>query len=93
MHICPFLIANAKTAKLIQPCEGAFHDPAPSPQPATVFRIALCEQVPDVAGAQSTADGLRVVGPVPQHAVRATARPTTRPLERRNAIEQWYSLG
>ena len=35
------------------------------------------------------ADVLRVVGPVPQDAVRAIARPTTRSLERQNAIEQW----
>jgi hypothetical protein len=67
-------VPYAKTAELIHPCEGAFHDPAPLPQPAAMVRIAHCEQGQDVAGAQSTADVLRIVGPVPQHTVRATAR-------------------
>ena len=62
--------------------------PAPLPQPATMFRIAHCEQGQDMAGTQNPADVLRVIGPVPQHTIRATARPTTRSLERRNAIEQ-----
>jgi len=88
VHIWPFLIPHAETAKLIQPCEGTFHNPAPSPQPATMFRIAHCEPGQDLAATQSTANTLGIVGPVPQHAVRATARPTTRPLEQRDAIEQ-----
>lgn len=89
MYICPFLIPHAQTAKLIQPCEGAFHNPALSPEDATMIRITHCEQGQDVTGAKSIADVLRVVGPVPQDAVRAIARPTTRSLERQNAIEQW----
>lgn len=88
MHICPFLIPHAKTAKLIQPREGVFHDPAPSSQTAAMFRVALCEERQDVAGTQSATDFLRVVGPVPQYAIGATARPTTQSLERRNGIEQ-----
>ena len=88
MHICPFLIPHPETAELIQPCERTFHDPPSLPQPATMFRIAPCEQGQDVAGAQSPAEVLRVVDPVPYHRIRATARPTTRYLERRNRIEQ-----
>ena len=88
MHICPFLIPHPETAELIQPCERAFHDPAPLPQPATMFRIAPGEQGQDVASAQSPADVLGVVGPVPHYTIRATARSTTRSLERRNRIEQ-----
>jgi hypothetical protein len=63
--------------------------PRPSAVSPARCRVLYCAlQRQDVAGAQSTADVLRVVGPITQYAVRATARPTTRPLERRNAIEQ-----
>jgi len=39
VHIGPFLISHAKTAKLIQPCDGTLYDPAPSAEAATMFRI------------------------------------------------------
>ena len=83
----PF-IPHADATEMIQPSEGAFHNPAPSPQPATMSGIAHCEQGQDVADTQGMADALRVVGPVSHNAVRATARSTTRSLERRNAIDQ-----
>ncbi len=89
MHICSFFIPHTKTTELVHPREGSFHDPAPSSQTAAVFRIAPCEERQDVAGTQNTTDFLRVVGPVPQYAIGATTRPTTRSLERRNGIEQW----
>ena len=88
MYICSFFIPQAKTTELIQPREGTFHDPAKSPQPTTMLGIAHCEQRGYAAGAQSTADVLRVIGPVTQHAIWATARPTTLTLEWRNTIEQ-----
>ena len=78
MNICPFFTPKAKTAELVQPREGAFYDPAPSSQTAAVFNLAHREQRQDLAGAQSKTDVLRVVGPVPQYAIGATARPTTR---------------
>jgi hypothetical protein len=62
--------------------------PSAIAQPATMLRIAHCEPGQDLPAAQSTANALGIVCPVPQHAVRATAWPTTRPLEQRNAIEQ-----
>ncbi len=42
-----------------------------------------------MAGTQSTTDVLCVVCPVPQCAIRATARPTPQSLERRNGIERF----
>ena len=92
VDICSFFVPHAKTTELIKPGKGAFHDPAPSPQTAAVFRIAHCEQGQDAAAAQSATDVVRVVGPVPEDALRPTARPTTQSLERWNGIEQWYSL-
>jgi len=93
VHIGSFLIPHAKTAELIQPCEAAFHDPAPSPQPATMFRIAHCEPRQDLALAQGTPNALGIVGPVPQHTIRATAGPTTRALEQRKGICHSYVSG
>ena len=60
----PF-IPHADVTELIQPSEGAFHDPAPSPQSAAMLGIAYREQWQDMAGTQNTADMHRVVGPVP----------------------------
>jgi hypothetical protein len=81
VHIRSFLIPQAKATELVHPREGAFHDPAPSAQTAPVFRIAHCEERQDVASTQSTADFLRVIGPVSQYAIRAKPRPTTQALE------------
>jgi hypothetical protein len=88
VHICPLLVPHAKAAELVQPCECTFHNPAPSSQAATMFRIAHREEGQSVTGTQSTADFLRVVGSVPEHAVRTTARPTTWSLKGRHGIEQ-----
>ena len=93
MHICSFLIPQAKTTELVQPREGTFYDPAPTSQTAAVFRIAHCEQRRDVTCTKSTADFLCVVGPIFQYAIGATARPTTQALQRRNGIEQRQRLG
>jgi hypothetical protein len=87
VHICSFFIPQAKTTELVHPREGAFHDPAPSSQTAAVFRIAHCEQRQDVAGTQSTTDVLCVVCPVPQYAIRATARPTPQ------SVRAYYESG
>jgi len=88
MHICSFFISQAQTAELADPRERTFHDPAPPSQAAAVFGIAHCKEWQDVAGTQSTTDVLRVVGPVPQYAIRATTRATTQSLERRDGIDQ-----
>src|SRR6516162_6194623 len=55
---------QAQAAKLIQPCEGAFHNPAPSPQPATMFRIAHGQPRQDLRDTRSIANVLGVVGSV-----------------------------
>ena len=89
MYICSLFVPHAKTTELIQPREGTFYDPAPLSQPATVLRVAHCEQRMDAAATQGTTDLLRVVRPVPEDTSRPAARPTKCALERRNVIEQW----
>lgn len=66
MHIWPFLAPNAEAAKLIQPCEGTFHKPAPLPESTTMFRIAKCEPRQDVAPTQGTPNVLGIVRSVAQ---------------------------
>jgi len=82
-----------RSTELTQPCEGTFHDPAPAPQPATMFCIARCESRQDPATTQGMPNALCIVGAVSQHTIRATARPTTWALEQRKSIEQRESLG
>jgi hypothetical protein len=67
----PFLVAHAETAKLIQPCEGTFYDPAPSPQPTTMFCISHCEPRQDLAPTQGTPNGFGIVGPIRQQTIWA----------------------
>jgi len=64
------------------------------PQPSAIaparYHASYCALRAEArfGGYAKHANALGIVGPVPQHAVRATERPTTRPLEQRNAIEQ-----
>src|SRR6516164_169188 len=60
-----FFIPQPQAAKMIQPCERAFHNPAPLAQPAAMFRIAHGQPRPDLASTQSIANVLGVVGSVP----------------------------
>ena len=61
MHIRPFFIPQAKSAKLIQPCESAFHNPSSLPQPASMFRISFGQPRQDLTSTQSRANVLGVV--------------------------------
>ena len=92
MDVRPLFIPHAKTTELVQPSEGAFDDPAPSSQPAAMFRIAHSEQRQDVASTQSLTDFLCVVGPITQYAIRAATWSATKSLKRWNGVEQWLSL-
>jgi imidazolonepropionase-like amidohydrolase len=40
----PFPLPQAQAAKLIQPCESAFHHPAPLPQPAPCFVLPMASR-------------------------------------------------
>jgi hypothetical protein len=92
MYICSLFITHTKATELIQPCEGAFHNPTPTSQPTAMPYVAHCKQGKDAPVTHSVTDVLRVISPVCQHAVRTAARPSTKPLERRNPVEQCQSL-
>ncbi len=61
MHVSPLLVTNTQSAKLIQPSEGSFYDPAPSAQSAAMLSVSLGEPRHDVAGTQTLPDCLRVI--------------------------------
>jgi hypothetical protein len=61
MNVGSFLITDAQSAKLIEPCEGPFHHPAPSPQSAAMSGVSLGEPRHDAAGTQTLPDCLCVI--------------------------------
>jgi len=61
MDIGSFLIADAKSAKLIEPSERPLHDPAPSAQSAAMLGAALGEQRHDAALTETLPDCLGVI--------------------------------
>jgi hypothetical protein len=50
------------------------YNPATASQPATMPRVAPCKQGQDATGTHSATNVFRVVSPITQHGVRATAR-------------------
>jgi hypothetical protein len=56
VNIRPLFVSNPQPPELIQPSEGPFDYPSPSPQPATMFGVALRKKRDDVADAQTSPD-------------------------------------
>lgn len=50
VHVGALLVPHAKSAKLIEPGEGSFDNPAPFPQSTAVFCISLCQESPGAPG-------------------------------------------
>ena len=61
MNVGPLFVADAQTAKLIQSREGPLHYPAPAPQSAAVFGVALCKKRDDASVTQTLPDRLGVI--------------------------------
>jgi len=86
------LVTDAEAAELIQPGECSLYDPAPSPQAATMPRVARCQERSDATDARTLPDSFCIVGAIAQKAVGATARASTFPLQRGNSINELQSL-
>jgi hypothetical protein len=56
VDVGPFFIAHAQPPELIQPSEGPFDHPSPSPQSAAMFGVALREPRHNAAGTQTLPD-------------------------------------
>ena len=92
MKLRAFFVAHTQSSELIQPREGPFHHPAPSPQPAAVFGITHGEQGQDAALPQTSTDCLRIITAIAQHAIGTVARPPMLSLQGRNGVNQFESL-
>lgn len=92
MHVGALLVPHPKSAKLVEPGEGSFDNPAPFPQSAAVFCISLCQEGPDPAPPQTVADWLRIVSAIAYEAVRTTAWTSTFALQRRDGINEYQGL-
>lgn len=88
MDVGAFVVPHAQAAELIQPGEGAFHYPAPSPKAAAVPRSTHGQSREHVAGSQTLTDDLRVIRAVAEHAVRTAPRSPSLTLEWRDRIDE-----
>ncbi len=88
MNVCPLFVAHAQSPKLVEPGEGSFHHPAPSPQSATMFCIALRQKRDDASVTQTLPDRFGIVTAVAEHAVRTPARASALSLQDRDRINQ-----
>jgi hypothetical protein len=74
MKVRPFFVAHAQSPKLIQPGERPLDDPAPLPQSATMFGVALRKKRYDASVPQTLSDRFGIITTVAKHAVRTLAR-------------------
>ena len=92
MHVGALLVPHAKSAKLVEPGESSFDNPAPFPQSTAVFCISLCQEGPDPATPQTVADCLGIVSAIAYEAVGTPAWTSTFALQRRNSIDEYQGL-
>ena len=92
MNVRPLFVANPQPPELIQPSEGPFHYPAPSPQPAAMFGVALRKTRHDAAVTQTLPDRLSVITTVAQYAVRTMARSSPLSLQAWDGVNQCECL-
>ncbi len=76
MNVSATFVADAQAAKLMQPTQGAFHDPACLAQPAAVGRSAAGQLVGDSTLLQPAMVGGTAVGAIALHDLRPLARTT-----------------
>lgn len=55
-NVRPLFVAHAQPSELIQPSEGPFDHPSPSPQSAAMFGIALRKKADDASITQTLPD-------------------------------------
>jgi hypothetical protein len=56
VNVRSLFVAYPQSPELVQPSEGPFDHPSPSPQSAAMFGVALCEPRHNAACTQTLAD-------------------------------------
>lgn len=74
MDVVAAFVADAESAELVQPADGAFHDPAMLAQAAAMRSVALRQNRLDATFSQAATMRLGVVRAVALHALRLAAR-------------------
>jgi len=85
-------VADAQTAELVQPTEGAFDDPAEDAQSASVFGVALGNAWLDTNIAKRVAMLLAVVASIGVQFVKAIARRAGFAFDSRHVVDQIQQL-
>jgi len=86
VKVCPFFVAHAQSPKLIQPSERPLDDPAPLPQSATMFGVALRKKRDDASVTQTLPDRFGIITTVAKHAVGTMAGSSALTLQKRDSI-------
>lgn len=92
MNIGAAFVANPQPAELVQPTEGAFHDPARFAQPAPVQRARACQLVGDPALLQPPMMCGATVSAITLHDLRPLTRATDLALHGRNGRHERLEL-
>jgi hypothetical protein len=87
------LPAGAKPSELVQPGEGALHDPALGAKAGAVLLATPGDQRLDAAGSQLAAVLVVVIASVGEQTIGATAGTADPAGDRRDAVDQWEELG
>jgi hypothetical protein len=87
-----FFVAHAQPPELIEPRERPLNDPAPSPQAAAVFGVALRQKRDNASVTQTLSDRFSIVTTVTQHAARTMARASALSLQEWNGINECEGL-
>jgi len=92
MDVGATFVADAQAAELMQPTEGAFHDPARFAQPAAVRRWRAGQLVGDPVLLQPAMVGGTAVGAIPLDDLRSLARSTDLALDGWNGGHEGLEL-
>lgn len=87
MDVGATFVAHGEAAKQMKPCDGSLHDPAVATEPFARFDSASRDPSRDVREATGDAAEGVIVRLVGMKLVRASARPTTGPLDAGHALE------
>jgi hypothetical protein len=87
------LIADEQAAALVQPCEGAFDDPAVAAEPRAVPAEAACDYWFDPARPELAAVGVMVIAAVGNDAIGSVARAASAAANRWDSIDERQQLG
>ena len=86
-------VSHAKPAKLMEPADGALHNPPQGAQSATMFRIALCDEGADAAFGQFGFVWFGVIRAIAKDEMGTLTGTALLSAHRRNCVDEWNELG